>query len=81
MDTATKSLKQARDNMLLSHFMSKKLIKLDFTSVIGLWYVLFHVFRAILSSELKTLKTIHILWKDQSVNEVKEIYNLFHIIS
>ena len=81
MDTASKSLKQARDNMLLSHFMSKKLIKLDFTSVIGLWYVLFHVFRAILSSELKTLKTIHILWKDQSVNEVKEIYNLFHIIS
>ena len=81
MDTASKSLKQARDNMLLSHFMSKKLIKLNFTSVIGLWYVLFHVFRAILSSELKTLKTIHILWKDQSVNEVKEIYNLFHIIS
>ena len=81
MDTASKSLKQARDNMLLSHFMSKELTKLDFTSVIGLWYVLFHVFRAILSSELKTLKTIHILWKDQSVNEVKEIYNLFHIIS
>ena len=81
MDTASKSLKQARDNMLLSHFMSKKLIKLNFTSVIGLWYVLFHVFRAILSSELKTLKTIHILWKDQSVNEMKEIYNLFHIIS
>ena len=81
MDTASKSLKQARDNMLLSHFMSMELTKLDFTSVIGLWYVLFHVFRAILSSELKTLKTIHILWKDQSVNEMKEIYNLFHIIS
>ena len=80
MDTASKSLKQARDNMLLSHFMSKELTKLDFTSVIGLWYVLFHVFRAILSSELKTLKTIHILWKDQQWMKWKKDTTFFILL-